>query len=914
MKPPFLRVAALLFTFVVAWCGPANGAPGTLDPTFNSSGKLVVDFDPGFFDGARSVAVQDDGKILVAGIAESGFAVLRLNRNGELDTSFAGTGKLTISFGGRDGARDIVVLPDGKILVGGTSVGRVNPAADFAFARLNRDGSLDPTFGDGGKVKVDISGSEDYLYDIALQPDGKIVAVGWGSLNATQTGAVARFNTDGTLDTTFNGTGKLVTRLGLFGSFVETVAVQGDGKILIGGRSYEYRSQTPHAAIMRLNTDGSLDTSFNHVGYVLTPGGEIYNWAVQPDGRIVATGLKTIWRYNADGTFDTTFNGTGRLDANIPFYIRDVAVQSNGKIVIVGFPVNGSGFTVARFDKDGSSDTGFNGTGSVITPELPYAYGVALQRNGRIIVVGEGAGVGSDYKFAVARYYGGDAVPQPPLSQPLHVSNSPVPGAGVDPRIPSGAVWRDFGVPAISSAHATGVAFVGRWMSPSGRGAGIFVGDSLRVKAGDPVPGIGGAIFRSFMDPVLSYSGQVAFLATIGGPAVSRDNDTVVVGEVPESPGAPVSLRTLAREGEPAPGTRGALYRNFRSVSIQNGEVVWLATLAHGTGDPSVASVTDLGLWSSLPVPSLRIREGDSVAPNKTLQRFDALQAVRGSPGQGRSHTGPNWITTTARFIDGSTALLTSHFDGTNAPLTIQLETGDAVSFPVGAALGRFGPAASLTVASARTALLAQLAPGAGGVTRNDARGILVGRTDTLSPVAQISQPAPGFLPGVVFRDFKDPLYGGSAFFLARISGAGKTRANDSVLYVEAEESVQLLAQEGEQPPETSSGTQWKSFDSIAFPSLGDGPMILAFLARGFGDVDTTNHWSLWNTDSSGSLRPLFREGDIIGNKTVRSFSCLRAARGSPGVTRAFDVTGKKIVWRAVFTDGSKAIMQTVAP
>ena len=202
---------------------------GTLDPTFGSGGIVTTDVG----DYCTTVAIQSDGKIVVAGtgIYVGDFALARFNTDGSLDTGFGADGKVTTDFGSHDTPRSVAVQEDGKIILAGSSAG------DFAIARYNHNGSLDPGFGAAGKVTTDFGASETGN-SVAVQDDNKIVAAGYSSLGSElgSNFVLARYNSDGSLDTGFGSGGKVTTSFGgrAYGS---SVAVQDDGKIVVAGGS-----------------------------------------------------------------------------------------------------------------------------------------------------------------------------------------------------------------------------------------------------------------------------------------------------------------------------------------------------------------------------------------------------------------------------------------------------------------------------------------------------------------------------------------------------------------------------------------------------------------------------------------------------------------------------------------------------
>jgi uncharacterized delta-60 repeat protein len=376
-------------------------------------------------DFAYSVAVQPDGKIVVAGSSSNGanddIALVRYNTDGTLDTTFNITGKVTTPIGsGFDEGLSLVIQSNGKIIVAGYTFNGTND--DFALVRYNTDGSLDTTFNGTGIVTTPIGSGDDLGIAVALQADGKIVVGGFSNNGMRNDFALARYKADGSLDTTFNTTGKVITSIGVLDDQTRSVAVQPDGKIVAAG--YSHNGTDFDFAVARYKADGSLDQTFNGTGFVTTPVGTendyAYSTVLQTDGKIVAAGRSyngtdndvALARYNADGSLDTTFNTTGLVTTPIGA-INDIAgsvvLQTNGKIVAAGSSDNGADgdFAVIRYNADGSLDTTFNATGIVTTPigaGDDAAYFVALQPDGKIVAVGYSQN-GTDYDFALARYW-----------------------------------------------------------------------------------------------------------------------------------------------------------------------------------------------------------------------------------------------------------------------------------------------------------------------------------------------------------------------------------------------------------------------------------------------------------------------------------------------------------------------------
>jgi uncharacterized delta-60 repeat protein len=339
-------------------------ANGSLDKRFGKNGKITTDFFRNV-DSISAIAIQPDGAIVVAGFAQLGgnggtprvFALARYRNDGNPDTSFGNGGALTTSFGGSFAAASAVMLqPDGKIVVAGTV--DFNPdlpssGLDFALARYNSNGTLDGSFGKGGKVVFDFFGSFDQANGAVLQPDGKIIVVGSASYDSNNRDigfALARFNTDGGIDFGFGTGGKQITDFFGAGAKANGIVLQPDGKFVVAGTASDSatRPVATDIAVARYNSDGSLDSAFGTGGETAIPfidsateqGNAV---ALLPDGKIVVAGtaFKTfntppdfaLVRYNSDGSLAgiKTNDIAGGTDEGL-----DLAIQSDGKVVVAG--------------------------------------------------------------------------------------------------------------------------------------------------------------------------------------------------------------------------------------------------------------------------------------------------------------------------------------------------------------------------------------------------------------------------------------------------------------------------------------------------------------------------------------------------------------------------------------------------
>lgn len=343
---------------------------GSLDPSFGIGGKVTTDFGDAS-DTAMAVAVEHDGKIVVAGYSYQpgtgyDFAVARYNRNGSLDRSFGDNGKVTTDLGSQyDWGESIVVQSDGKLIMGGITY-RAGTLDDFALVRYNANGTVDTTFGNHGMVFTDFAGRYDFLYKVLLQPDGKILADGTATESLGEGMAVVRYNRDGSLDPSFGTGGKAFIYFFDFGEFGRGAVLAPNGKILLYGDSYQENTDNDFTLI-RLNPNGSLDTTFGIGGEVTTDFQNNFDIGtcvvVQPNGKIVAGGYSepddgsihfALARYNTDGTLDKSFGTNGEVVTNLAgdAFMTGLVLQRNGAVVAVGHstqPGTGEDFTLVGY-------------------------------------------------------------------------------------------------------------------------------------------------------------------------------------------------------------------------------------------------------------------------------------------------------------------------------------------------------------------------------------------------------------------------------------------------------------------------------------------------------------------------------------------------------------------------------------
>lgn len=350
-------------SFAVARLDPT----GLLDPTFGLNGRVVVPI--GNADAqANAVAIQADGKIVAVGSATNDIAVVRLNTNGTLDTTFDGDGIVTTSFSTNlDAAHAVAIQPDGRIVVVGSALNTAN--SDFAIVRYRTNGLLDASFNTSGKATTAFGTGEDAATGVTIQPDGKIVASGYGAVGGRLGFSLVRYNTNGTRDASFGTSGRVTTA-------VETVAaglgqvLQPDGKILLAGYSYltdvDGQIVSIGLDVLRYNTNGTLDNTFGSGGIATTTssGGEFGGAiALQPDGKVLVGGLRynldtgvyepVVVRFLSSGVIDADYGdeGTAVIDpADDGFNLGAFTIDSLGRALVAG--TAGGVFGIARLQTD----------------------------------------------------------------------------------------------------------------------------------------------------------------------------------------------------------------------------------------------------------------------------------------------------------------------------------------------------------------------------------------------------------------------------------------------------------------------------------------------------------------------------------------------------------------------------------
>ena len=400
----FVILSNLFFNFILS---------NQLDPTFGTAGVVVTSL--GRLDLINSVTCQSDGKIIALGstqtFAATKLAVARYTTAGVLDTTFNSTGVQRILIGSRTEGNSVAIQSNDKIVASGFCS---NGQTDFALIRLDVNGALDTTFNGSGFTTMAI-GSGASANSVKIQSDGKIIVAGT-AVSGFPKFVLTNLTTTGTLNESFGTGGIVFTEIG-FGSGINQIAIQADGKIVAAG--YAYDGAMIKIALARYNSDGSLDSSFGSSGVVTTDVGiesRAQSVVIQDDGNIVVCGYTVdsgykkfvTLRYDSSGSLDTTFGGTGIVITQVQYsdIAYSVAIQSDGKIISAGYSLGDDAqqFALVRYLSNGSLDTTFGTNGIELTTiggvgSESGINSIFIQSDGKIVAAGF-----TNLDFALARY------------------------------------------------------------------------------------------------------------------------------------------------------------------------------------------------------------------------------------------------------------------------------------------------------------------------------------------------------------------------------------------------------------------------------------------------------------------------------------------------------------------------------
>ena len=400
--------------------------PGELDFSFGTDGKVTTDIISAKNDVARASTLQSDGKILVAGETNNStvtvFSLVRYNLNGSLDSTFGAGGKVTTEIiDGFSYVTAVAVQSDGKIVVAGY-VENGRSYDDFALIRYESNGSLDISFGSNGKVITDIGNGNDQIQGMILQPNGKILVSGKSGVGDFADVVIARYESNGVLDSSFGVNGVVITTLVSGDDFANDLLLQPDGKIVIAGSVFN--GSNLDFLIARYGTNGELDNTFGLGGVVTTDFAATddvaTSLAIQTDGKLLVGGSTggyfffnfALARYNSDGSLDNAFSEDGKTTTRISILdsINDISILRSGMIVVAGSSYNTSDedITIAQYNTTGSLNTTF-GSGGIIKTSIGASddsvNSMNIQTDGKIVVAGM-SNNGTNDDFAVVRYWG----------------------------------------------------------------------------------------------------------------------------------------------------------------------------------------------------------------------------------------------------------------------------------------------------------------------------------------------------------------------------------------------------------------------------------------------------------------------------------------------------------------------------
>jgi uncharacterized delta-60 repeat protein len=424
MKPFVCRRSPLLLVaLAAAGLAGVQAAPGDLDSTFGTGGKVVTDpfSGPASEDTITSLRRAGKGLLVAAGytgpVPNYDLALARYRNNGSLDPTFGTGGKVKTDLGADEFAESLIVLNGGAVAVAGGTTGA--PTLDFLVARYRRNGSLATGFGTDGATTTDFGG-DDYAWAIARQKDGRLVVAG-ETENGDSDLALARYQADGSLDPDFGAAGKVITDLDMMeDESAFDVQLQENGRILIAG--VRRAGGEADFLLARYLANGDPDPDFGAgTGWVAIDfGGDDFghNVAVQKDGRILIAGASdangssdfAVARVDAQGTLDLDFGMGGQVLTPIGDYdgADSIRVQKDGRILAAGrAEVAGNfNFAVVRYLEDGTPDDTFGNAGVVhtdINGEFDGIFGAVVQQKRRLAVAGVTRQAGMD-RFALARY------------------------------------------------------------------------------------------------------------------------------------------------------------------------------------------------------------------------------------------------------------------------------------------------------------------------------------------------------------------------------------------------------------------------------------------------------------------------------------------------------------------------------
>ncbi len=386
-------------------------SPGDLDKTFGNGGKVNVGIS-GYYDVAKSMALQHDGKIVLVGYGKEslasfkGLSMARYLQNGEMDFDFGNLGvnqRVTTDLEGE--AYSVAIQKDNKIVITGYSISSVTNNEEITLIRFTENGNIDKSFGNKGLIVTEVSDKKDVGESVAIQHDGKIVVVGSTDHKPTTDIVLIRYDENGNIDYSFGINGIVITDIKSSLDIGKSLVIQSDGKIVVAG--FTHIINKFFMTLLRYDSNGDLDPTFGESGIVVTDingrRGKM-DMAIQNDGKIILVGPSevenshhfTVLRFNTNGSLDKNFGNNGVTKTIIGNYseAESVALDLNGNIVVAGTTELGNEqFVVAMYDQNGMLVHDFGSDGivktSFIKNSVDRAHSVVIDNVGNIIVAGE---------------------------------------------------------------------------------------------------------------------------------------------------------------------------------------------------------------------------------------------------------------------------------------------------------------------------------------------------------------------------------------------------------------------------------------------------------------------------------------------------------------------------------------------
>jgi uncharacterized delta-60 repeat protein len=404
----FLILTAFYFSFTGLCIAQA---PGDLDKTFGNGGKVNVGIT-GYYDVAKSMALQHGGKIVVVGYGKEslasfkGLSMTRYLQNGEMDNEFGDYGVIQRVTSDLEGeANSVVIQKDNKIVVTGYSISPATNNEEITLIRFTENGIVDKSFGKKGIIVTEVSNAKDEAESVAIQNDGKIVVVGSTDHKPTTDIVLIRYNENGSIDYSFGINGIVITDINSSLDIGKALVIQSDGKIVVSG--FTHIINKFFMTLLRYDSNGELDPTFGNSGIVITDingrRGKM-DMTIQKDGKIILVGPSevesshhfTLLRFNKNGSLDKGFGNNGLTKTIIGNYseAEAVALDINGNIVVAGTTELGNEeFVAAMYDQNGMlvSEFGLDGIVKIgfIKNSVDRAHSVVIDNDGNIILAGE---------------------------------------------------------------------------------------------------------------------------------------------------------------------------------------------------------------------------------------------------------------------------------------------------------------------------------------------------------------------------------------------------------------------------------------------------------------------------------------------------------------------------------------------